>query len=168
MIVDIILIHPLSITLLTIVSAAMTVGVVLFLACCTYMRRTTVSGVVMPDVGLVKVYTLQLGVVVERAYHFMSTLAGDLPASRKPRALFAGDMAGFRDRIDTWPGDLRKPLMRLARGAMVLKPQDRGWAMAGGGVAVAGRGASAVPADSAVLPIGSPFKAAPTSLKKSS
>ncbi|MDA0570125.1 DUF2239 family protein [Burkholderia gladioli] len=51
----------------------------------------------------------------ERAYHFMSALAGDLPGFEEAsRALFAGDMAGFRDRLDAWPRDLREHLLRLA------------------------------------------------------
>ncbi|MBU9378572.1 DUF2239 family protein [Burkholderia gladioli] len=51
----------------------------------------------------------------ERAYHFMSALAGDLPGFEEAsRALFAGDMPGFRDRIEAWPRDLREHLLRLA------------------------------------------------------
>ncbi|WP_186114699.1 DUF2239 family protein [Burkholderia gladioli] len=51
----------------------------------------------------------------ERAYHFMSALAGDLPGFEEAsRALFASDMPGFRDRIEAWPRDLREHLLRLA------------------------------------------------------
>ncbi|WP_175895348.1 HlyD family secretion protein [Burkholderia pseudomultivorans] len=63
---DIVLVHPLSMTLLTVVATVMATCVVLFFAFGTYTRRTTVSGVVMPDAGLVKVYALQPGIVVER------------------------------------------------------------------------------------------------------
>ncbi|HEM7894647.1 HlyD family secretion protein [Burkholderia cepacia] len=63
---DIVLVHPLSMTLLTVVAMVMATCVVLFFAFGTYTRRTTVSGVVMPDAGLVKVYALQPGIVVER------------------------------------------------------------------------------------------------------
>ncbi|NTX24095.1 HlyD family secretion protein [Burkholderia cepacia] len=63
---DIVLVHPLSMTLLTVVAMVMAACVVLFFALGTYTRRTTVSGVVMPDAGLVKVYALQPGIVVER------------------------------------------------------------------------------------------------------
>ncbi|WP_334066979.1 HlyD family secretion protein [Burkholderia cepacia] len=63
---DIVLVHPLSMTLLTVVAMVIATCVVLFFAFGTYTRRTTVSGVVMPDAGLVKVYALQPGIVVER------------------------------------------------------------------------------------------------------
>ena len=63
---DIVLVHPMSMTLMTAVALVMATCVVLFFAFGTYTRRTTVSGVVMPDSGLVKVYALQPGIVVER------------------------------------------------------------------------------------------------------
>lgn len=63
---QIVLVRPVSMKLLTATSVAMAVCVVLFFAFGTYTRRTTVTGVVMPDAGLVKVYALQPGVVVER------------------------------------------------------------------------------------------------------
>ncbi|VVE23663.1 secretion protein [Pandoraea horticolens] len=63
---EIILVRPLSLTLLTTAASAMAVCVLLFFTFGTYTRRTTVSGVVMPDAGLVKVYAPQPGIVVER------------------------------------------------------------------------------------------------------
>ncbi|WP_414439239.1 DUF2239 family protein [Burkholderia sp. 22PA0106] len=51
----------------------------------------------------------------ERAYHFMSALAGDLPGFEEAsRALFAGEADGFRERIDGWPADIREHVLRLA------------------------------------------------------
>jgi hypothetical protein len=51
----------------------------------------------------------------ERAYHFMSALAGDLPGFEEAsRALFAGEADGFRERIGGWPADIREHLLRLA------------------------------------------------------
>ncbi len=63
---DIVLVYPMSMTLLTVVAMVMATCVVLFFTFGTYTRRSTVSGVVMPDAGLVKVYALQSGIVVER------------------------------------------------------------------------------------------------------
>lgn len=63
---DIVLVRPLSTTLLTVAAMVMATCVVLFFTFGTYTRRTTVAGVVMPDSGLVKVYALQPGIVVER------------------------------------------------------------------------------------------------------
>ncbi|MBN3724970.1 DUF2239 family protein [Burkholderia sp. Ac-20379] len=51
----------------------------------------------------------------ERAYHFMSALAGDLPGFEEAsRALFAGEAGDFRERIDGWPADIRAHVLRLA------------------------------------------------------
>ncbi|WP_439670571.1 DUF2239 domain-containing protein [Cupriavidus necator] len=51
----------------------------------------------------------------ERAYHFMVAMAGDLPGFEEAtRALFAGDVAGFAQRLEAWPADIREHAMRLA------------------------------------------------------
>ena len=51
----------------------------------------------------------------EAAYHFMSTMAGDLPGFEEAsRALFADDRRRFGDLIAGWPGDIRDHTVRLA------------------------------------------------------
>lgn len=51
----------------------------------------------------------------ERAYRFMSAIAGDLPGFEDAtRALFAGDMDAFAQRMAGWPGDVRDHALRLA------------------------------------------------------
>lgn len=51
----------------------------------------------------------------ERAYHFISAMAGDFPGFEEAtRALFAGDLAGFAERIAVWPADVRDHALRLA------------------------------------------------------
>lgn len=53
----------------------------------------------------------------ERAYHFMSAMAGDLPGFEEAsRALFANDAEGFAQRIAGWPVDVREHLSWLASG----------------------------------------------------
>lgn len=50
----------------------------------------------------------------ERAYRFMSTMAGDLPQFEEAsRALFAQDLNALEARIADWPEDVRTHLMRL-------------------------------------------------------
>jgi len=54
----------------------------------------------------------------ERAYRFLSALAGDLPGFEEAtRALFAGDAEAFADRMAGWPADVRDHALRLARSA---------------------------------------------------
>ncbi|MDM4772782.1 DUF2239 family protein [Solimonas sp. SE-A11] len=51
----------------------------------------------------------------ERAYHFMSAMAGDLPGYEEAiRALFAGDRARFAKQMEAWPQDLREHALMLA------------------------------------------------------
>ncbi len=54
----------------------------------------------------------------ERAYRFMSAMAGHEPGFEEAsRALFAHEAARFADRIEPWPLDVRVYLERLAQGA---------------------------------------------------
>lgn len=53
----------------------------------------------------------------ERAYHFMSAMAGDMPGFEEAtRALFANDHAKFGQLIAAWPDDVRDYAMQLAFG----------------------------------------------------
>jgi uncharacterized protein len=53
----------------------------------------------------------------ERAYHFMSTMAGDMPGFEEAsRALFANDRTKFSELIAAWPIDVRTHAMWLAYG----------------------------------------------------
>ena len=57
----------------------------------------------------------------EVCYKFMSAMAGDMPGFEEAsRALFAGNAAGFDDRISAWPAGVRDHLRKLAAGAFVL------------------------------------------------
>jgi hypothetical protein len=51
----------------------------------------------------------------ERAYQFMSTMAGDMAGfEESTRALFAGDSSKFLQLTAGWPGDVRDYALRLA------------------------------------------------------
>src|ERR1700681_4507536 len=53
--------------------------------------------------------------VREAAYHFMSTMAGNLPHFEEAsRALFADDRRRFAELIAGWPGDIRDHIVKLA------------------------------------------------------
>jgi hypothetical protein len=54
----------------------------------------------------------------ERAYHAMSTLAGDLAGFEEAsRALFAGDHAGLVAQMAAWPEDVQAYVLQLAEPA---------------------------------------------------
>jgi uncharacterized protein len=51
----------------------------------------------------------------ERAYHFMSAMAGDMPGFEEAtRALFANDRARMSELIGAWPKDVRNHAIALA------------------------------------------------------
>jgi len=53
----------------------------------------------------------------ERAYRFMSAVAGDMPGFEEAsRALFADDRARFAEHAAEWPDDVREYANRLAFG----------------------------------------------------
>lgn len=52
---------------------------------------------------------------LERTYHFISVLAGDLPGfEESSRALFAGNVSKFSECMAAWPADVRDHAMWLA------------------------------------------------------
>ncbi|MEN5356821.1 DUF2239 family protein [Stenotrophomonas sepilia] len=51
----------------------------------------------------------------ERTYHFLQTIAGDLPGFEEAiRVLFAHDRAGLEAVLHSWPRDVRDHALRLA------------------------------------------------------
>ncbi|MFJ2991171.1 HlyD family secretion protein [Pandoraea sp. NPDC087047] len=62
----IVLLRPVSFTVLTVAAACMATAVALLFVFGSYTRRTTVEGVVVPDAGLVKVYAQQPGIVLRK------------------------------------------------------------------------------------------------------
>lgn len=63
---DIILVRPVSFALLTAAAAAAAAVVMLFLAFGSYTQRATVSGLLLPRTGLLKVHAPQAGIVIEK------------------------------------------------------------------------------------------------------
>lgn len=63
---EIVLIRPVSFSFLCGVAGALALTVLLFLFFGTYTKRATVSGQLVPNLGLVKVYVPQFGVVVKK------------------------------------------------------------------------------------------------------
>lgn len=55
----------------------------------------------------------------EATYRFMSAMAGNAPDFEEAaRALFASDRALFEKAIKTWPGDIKKHILKLASCAL--------------------------------------------------
>jgi len=63
---EIVLIRPVSFSILCALAGGLAAAVLIFLFTGTYTKRTTVSGQLVPDLGLVKVYVPQYGIVVKK------------------------------------------------------------------------------------------------------
>lgn len=63
---DIILIRPVTYTMLTLLSVCLAAVVLAFLVWGSYTKRSTVIGQLLPDSGLVKVYVPQVGIVTQK------------------------------------------------------------------------------------------------------
>jgi membrane fusion protein len=63
---DIVLIRPISFTLLTTIAVLLAMIVCAFLAWGSYTKHSTVSGQLLPNTGLIKVYPPQTGIVIEQ------------------------------------------------------------------------------------------------------
>ncbi|MEO5863339.1 MAG: biotin/lipoyl-binding protein, partial [Burkholderiales bacterium] len=63
---DVVLVRPISFSLLTIFAVAFAVAVLVFAFSAEYTRKTHVSGYLAPDKGLIKVYAPQAGTLIEK------------------------------------------------------------------------------------------------------
>jgi membrane fusion protein len=63
---EIVLVRPLSFLVLTTMALAMALLIVCFMLFGSYTKRSTVAGQLVPDVGVLKVYSPQSGIVVEK------------------------------------------------------------------------------------------------------
>ena len=63
---DIVIIRPVSFTLLTALAVAMALTICAFMIWGSYTKRTTVPGQLIPSTGLVKIYVPQPGIVIEK------------------------------------------------------------------------------------------------------
>jgi membrane fusion protein len=63
---DVVLVRPVSFSLLTIFAVAFAIAVIVFAFSAEYTRKTHVSGYLAPDKGLIKVYAPQAGTLIEK------------------------------------------------------------------------------------------------------
>ncbi|MDE0853306.1 MAG: biotin/lipoyl-binding protein, partial [Nevskia sp.] len=62
----IVLVQPPSLSILTVASVAFAGAIVLLFAVGSYTRHSTVGGQLLPDAGLIRIYSPRAGVVLER------------------------------------------------------------------------------------------------------
>ena len=130
----VVLARPLSFTLLTALFVALAAALVLFLACFSYTRKTSLPGVLLPTQGLIRVVPAQAGQVVEvRVREGQSVQAGDVLFVLSPEhAAPAQDSAArtvarlLESRRDSLVGEQSQERLqtRLRRDALAKRAED--------------------------------------------
>ncbi|WIM05764.1 MAG: HlyD family efflux transporter periplasmic adaptor subunit [Candidatus Nitricoxidivorans perseverans] len=122
---DIVLIRPLSYTVLTAVAAFLALVVIAFMVWGTYTKRSTVVGQLLPDTGLVKVYVPQLGIVQEkRAFEGQQVNRGDVLyvlSSERHSGTLGSIQAAISQQVTSRRDSLRDEIAKTRR----LQQEDR-------------------------------------------
>jgi membrane fusion protein len=130
----VVLARPLSFTLLTALFVALAAAIVLFLACFSYTRKTSLPGVVLPTQGLIRVVPAQAGQIVEaRVHEGQAVQAGDVlfvlspehaaPAQDSAAQTVARLLESRRDSLRSEQSQERLQ-WRLRRDALDKRVQD--------------------------------------------
>ncbi|XHF36232.1 HlyD family efflux transporter periplasmic adaptor subunit [Pseudomonas chlororaphis] len=96
---EIILIRPVSFTVLTLIAALFGVLVIMFFICGSYTKRSTVSGHLVPSSGQLKINSPQYGVVLERFVHEGQSVKQGAPLFRISSERFGGDLGPIQEGV---------------------------------------------------------------------
>lgn len=123
---DIILIRPISFGFLTALAAVLAAIIVAFLFWGTYTKRTPVSGQLIPDSGLVKVYVPQSGIVLQKhVSEGQAVKQGELlyvVSSERQSSTQGNIQAAISSQVETRQQSLRDELDKTQR----LQQDERG------------------------------------------
>ncbi|WP_211471802.1 HlyD family secretion protein [Collimonas humicola] len=113
---DIVLIRPLSFAFLTACAALLALLVCAFLAWGSYTKHSTVSGQLLPDGGLIKVYAPQSGIVIEQHVKEGQALqAGDILyvlSSERQSSTQGATQAAISSQVEQRQASLRDELQK--------------------------------------------------------
>ena len=116
---DIVLIRPVSFAFLTTGAAVLAATVIAFLIWGTYTKRSTVTGQLIPDTGLVKVYVPQPGIVLKKfVTEGQHVKQGDvlyLLSSERQSSTQGNIQAAISDQVETRRQSLRDELDQTER-----------------------------------------------------
>lgn len=111
---DIVLIRPLSFTILTIFAVALASITCAFLILGSYTKHSTVSGQLVPNTGLIKVYTPQSGIIIEKhVKEGQQVKAGEMLyvlSSERQSSTLGATQAAISRRIDERQASLREEI----------------------------------------------------------
>ncbi|MHC8370920.1 HlyD family secretion protein [Pseudomonas sp. MDT1-85] len=96
---DIMLVRPVSFTVLTLIAVLFAVLVVTFFICGSYTKRSTVPGQLVPSSGQLKIYSPQYGVVLERFVDEGQLVEQGVQLFRLSSERFAGNLGPIQAEV---------------------------------------------------------------------
>ena len=113
---NIVLIRPLSFTFLTLFAVALALIVCAFLAWGSYTKHSTISGQLVPNTGLIKVYAPQSGIIIEkRVKEGQQIKAGDVLyvlSSERQSSTQGATQAAISNQVEQRQASLRDELQK--------------------------------------------------------
>jgi membrane fusion protein len=113
---NILLIRPLSFTFLTLFAVALALIVCAFLAWGSYTKHSTISGQLVPNTGLIKVYAPQSGIIIEkRVKEGQQIKAGDVLyvlSSERQSSTQGATQAAISSQVEQRQASLRDELQK--------------------------------------------------------
>lgn len=88
---EIVLVRPVSFTVLTLIAVSFAAVVITFFVCGSYTKRSTVQGQLVPSAGQLKIHSPQYGVVLERFVEEGQLVKQGAPLFRLSSERFAGN-----------------------------------------------------------------------------
>ncbi|WP_448094386.1 HlyD family secretion protein [Pseudomonas lini] len=96
---DIVLVRPVSFTVLTLIAVLFAALVVTFFICGSYTKRSTVPGQLVPSSGQLKIYSPQYGVVLERFVDEGQLVKQGVQLFRLSSERFAGNLGPIQAEV---------------------------------------------------------------------
>lgn len=122
---DIVLVRPVSFTVLTLIASLFGALVVTFFICGSYTKRSTVSGHLVPSSGQLKIYSPQYGVVLERFVDEGQIVKQGAPLFRLSSERFAGDFGPIQAEVSDQLAQRSRSLLDELTKLKLLQEEER-------------------------------------------
>lgn len=121
----IVLVRPVSFTVLTLIAVLFATMVVTFFICGSYTKRSTVTGQLVPSSGQLKIYSPQYGVVLERFINEGQLVKQGVRLFRISSERFAGDLGPIQAEVSDQLAQRRRSLSEELTKQKQLQAEER-------------------------------------------
>jgi len=122
---DIVLVRPVSFTVLTLIASLFGAMVVMFFICGSYTKRSTVPGHLVPSSGQLKIYSPQYGVVLERFVEEGQIVKQGAPLFRLSSERFAGNFGPIQAEVSDQLAQRSRSLLDELTKLKLLQEEER-------------------------------------------